>query len=74
MATAKNTSLESIFRQILEANQVNDQKTSPLIVSLASNINDEDKNEESSDVDSQARKDLSTKVTNYEQIMKCLGK
>ena len=54
---------------------MNDQKTSPLIVSLASNIHDdEEKNEDSSDVDSQARKDLSTQVMNYEQIMKCLGK
>ena len=46
---------------------MNDQKTSPLIVSLANNINDdEDKNDDSSDADSSARKDLSTQVMNYE--------
>lgn len=39
-------------------------------MSLATN---NDKNDESSD-DSSARKDLSTKVMNYEQIMACLGK
>ena len=55
----KNTSLESIFKQILEANQVNDQKPAPLIVNLAG----DDKNEESDELD---RKDLSTKVMNYE--------
>jgi len=47
---------------------VNDQKTSPLIVSLAT----DDKNEDSSDSDS--RRELSTKVMNYEQVMACLGK
>jgi len=64
----RNTSLESIFKQILEANQINDQKTSRLIVSLAN----DDKYEDSHDPDS--RRDLSTKVMNYEQIMACLGK
>jgi len=47
---------------------VNDQKTSPLIVSLAT----DDKNEDSSDSD--IRRELSTKVMNYEQVMACLGK
>ena len=32
-----------------------------------------DKNDDSSDIDP-SRKDLSTKVMNYEQIMACLGK
>ena len=50
-----------------------------MIVSLASNIHDdEDSNnlddDDESSSDDQARKDLSTKVMNYEQIMKCLGK
>ena len=67
-AAARNTSLDSIFKQILEANKVNDQKTSPLIMSLTGN----NKNEDSSDPD--IRQDLSTKVMNYEQIMACLGK
>ena len=65
----KNTSLESIFKQILEANQVNDQKTSPLIDSLVANDKHDDE-----DSDDGTRKDLSTKVMNYEQIMACLGK
>lgn len=67
MPSVKNTSLESIFKQILDANQVNEKKTSPLIVSLTNDCKDD----ESSDLD---RKDLSTKVMNYEQIMVCLGK
>ena len=62
----KNISLDSIFQQMLKANQVNDEQTGPLIVSLGEN------NEES---DSEGgRKDQSTREMNYEALMVCLGK
>lgn len=62
----KNMSLDSIFQQMLKANQVNDEQTGPLIVALGEN------NEES---DSESgRKDLSTREMNYEALMVCLGK
>ena len=62
----KNISLDSIFQQMLKANQVNDEQTGPLIVSLG------EYNEES---DSEGgRKDQSTREMNYEALMVCLGK
>ena len=55
----KNMSLDSIFQQMLKANQVNDEQTGPLIVALGEN------NEES---DSESgRKDLSTRL--FEALM-----